>query len=148
MLLLSIQENLRRGLTRKCMFLVQIQPAITGFLTFYWSRRTASPLLTQWTVRINWFWQLESVDRIHIHLEATWSHLLLTTLMTYFLDPFILKDIKLLGKKTNKKYPKNKMENYFLRSEYESLLKLNNDLDLEIEIYRSIIDAELDRMAK
>jgi len=34
------------------------------------------------------------------------------------------------------------------RSEYESLLKLNNDLDLEIEIYRSIIDAELDRMAK
>ena len=32
---------------RKCMLLVQIQAAITGFLTFYWSGRTASPLLIQ-----------------------------------------------------------------------------------------------------
>lgn len=36
----------------------------------------------------------------------------------------------------------------FLRVEYEALLKINNDLDLEIEIYRNIIDAELDRLQK
>ncbi|XP_023342853.1 lamin Dm0 isoform X2 [Eurytemora carolleeae] len=34
------------------------------------------------------------------------------------------------------------------RVEYEALLKINNDLDLEIEIYRNIIDAELDRLQK
>ena len=56
---------------KDCTFLVQIQAAITGFLTFYWSRRTASPLLIQWTVRINRFWQLGSVHKILIHLEAT-----------------------------------------------------------------------------
>lgn len=32
------------------------------------------------------------------------------------------------------------------RTAYEALMKLNNDLDLEIDVYRSIIDAELDRM--
>jgi len=31
----------------------------------------ASPQLIQWTVRINRFWQLGSVHKIHIHLEAT-----------------------------------------------------------------------------
>ena len=28
---------MRRGLSRKCIFHAQIQAAITGFLTFYWS---------------------------------------------------------------------------------------------------------------
>ena len=45
--------------------------AITGFQTFYWSIRTASPQFIQWIVRINRFWQLRSVHRIHINLEAT-----------------------------------------------------------------------------
>ena len=61
----------RRGLLRKCIFLVRVQAAITCFQTFYWSSKTASPQLIQWTVRINRFWQLWSVHKIHIHLEAT-----------------------------------------------------------------------------
>ena len=67
-------EVWRHGLSRKCMFLVKIQAAITGVLTFYWSGRTASTpstLLIQWTVRINRFWQLGSVHKIHIYIEAT-----------------------------------------------------------------------------
>ena len=61
----------RRGLLRKCIFRVRVQAAISGFQTFYWSSRTASPQLIQWTVRINRFWQLGSVHKIHIHLVAT-----------------------------------------------------------------------------
>ena len=61
----------RRGLLRKFIFLVQVQAAITGFQTFYWSRRTASPQFIQWPVRINRLRQLGSVHKIHIHLEAT-----------------------------------------------------------------------------
>ena len=37
----------RRGLSRKCIFYVQIQAAITGFQTFYWSGRTAYPMNCQ-----------------------------------------------------------------------------------------------------
>ena len=37
----------RRGLSRKCIFHEQIQAAITGFQTFYWSGRTTSPQLIQ-----------------------------------------------------------------------------------------------------
>ena len=55
---------------KKMYILVQIQAATTGFLTFYWSGRAASPLLIQWTVRINWLWQLGPAHKIHIRLEA------------------------------------------------------------------------------
>ena len=61
----------RRGLLRKFIFLVQVQAAITGFQTFYWSSRTASPQFIQWPVRINRLKQLGSVHKIHNHLEAT-----------------------------------------------------------------------------
>ena len=56
---------------RKCIFLVQVQAVINDFQTFYWSSRTASPQFIQWTVGINRLWQLGSVHKIHIHLEAT-----------------------------------------------------------------------------
>ena len=61
----------RRGLLRKFIFLVQVQAAITGFQTFYWSSRTASPQFIQWPVRINQLRQLGSVHKIHIHLEIS-----------------------------------------------------------------------------
>ena len=52
-------------------FIVRIQAVKSGFKTFYWSNRTTSPQLIQWTVRINQFWQLGSVHKIHFNLEAT-----------------------------------------------------------------------------
>ena len=61
----------RRGLLRNCIFLVRVQAAKTSFQTFYWSSRTALQQLIQWTVRINRFWRLGFVHKIHIHLEAT-----------------------------------------------------------------------------
>ena len=41
------------------------------FPDFLLVKQNASPQLIQWTVKINQFWQLGSVHKAHIHLEAT-----------------------------------------------------------------------------
>ena len=67
MYLKILYSQRRRGLSRKCTFHVQIQAAITGFQTFYWSGRTAYPMNCQNKL----VWQLGSVHKTHDHLEAT-----------------------------------------------------------------------------
>ena len=83
-------KRYKNGLSRKCIFHVQIQAAITGFQTFNWSGRTASPQLIQWTVRIIWFGSLDLYMKYKFSWEAT-SPLFLSSNLYWLLSEIVEK---------------------------------------------------------